>query len=175
VVEIYCERVRDLLARGGATSAGDLAVKQEPGGGGGMYVEGATELSVGGEEEMVAAMTAGLAARAVSATAMNAGSSRSHCVVTVRVASTALDGSSRAGKLCMVDLAGSERQDKTGASGVLLAEGAQINKSLSCGAAPARPLARSRSPPLPCRRCCLRRPPPHPRRVPPKLTCHLRL
>lgn len=36
------------------------------------------------------------------------------------------------GKLVLVDLAGSERAGKTGAAGTTLAEGALINKSLSC-------------------------------------------
>ena len=62
---------------------------------------------------------------------MNAASSRSHCIVTVAVEVTLPDGAAVSGKLRMVDLAGSERQDKTLAAGATLAEGAQINRSLS--------------------------------------------
>lgn len=83
------------------------------------------------EQQLVDIMQHGLAARAVSATGMNAQSSRSHCVVTVRVNARATDGTVLSGKLSMVDLAGSERQDKTGAAGQQLVEGSQINKSLS--------------------------------------------
>jgi hypothetical protein len=63
---------------------------------------------------------------------MNSESSRSHCIVTVVLERACLDGSVRCGRLCMVDLAGSERQSKTGAAATTLAEGCQINKSLSC-------------------------------------------
>ena len=66
---------------------------------------------------------------------MNATSSRSHAVLTLYVTITDTDDSdgndSRAAKLHLIDLAGSERQDKTGASGDQLKEGAAINKSLS--------------------------------------------
>ncbi|GBF99459.1 kinesin heavy chain [Raphidocelis subcapitata] len=133
VVEIYCERVRDLLDPLGRDN---LAIKQ--GRDGGMFVEGApgpgrgaTEVCVTDEAQLVGLMNAGLAARAVTATNMNATSSRSHCIVTVAVEKACPDGSTVAGKLRMVDLAGSERQDKTGAAGQTLVEGSQINRSLS--------------------------------------------
>ncbi len=66
-----------------------------------------------------------------AATCMNETSSRSHCIVTVTVEKSLPDGTVQQGKLCMVDLAGSERAEKTQASGQLLVEGSQINKSLS--------------------------------------------
>jgi kinesin family protein 5 len=66
---------------------------------------------------------------------MNEVSSRSHCIVTVTVEKALPDGTVQQGKLCMVDLAGSERAEKTQASGQLLVEGSQINKSLSESAA----------------------------------------
>lgn len=47
----------------------------------GIVVADATEVPVSGDRDCVELMQRGIAARAVSATAMNAGSSRSHCVV----------------------------------------------------------------------------------------------
>ncbi|KAG2487000.1 hypothetical protein HYH03_014372 [Edaphochlamys debaryana] len=129
VVEIYCERIRDLLGPGGAGGEG-LAVKEDPARG--VYIEGATEVGVTDEAQLEAVMAGGLAQRAVSATAMNEASSRSHCIVMLRVDKSLPDGTIRAGKLVLVDLAGSERADRTGAAGATLVEGSQINKSLSC-------------------------------------------
>lgn len=75
------------------------------------------------EEELTNVLEAGIANRSVSATDMNAESSRSHCVVYVMVERKNSDGTIHYGKLSMVDLAGSERQAKTGARGVTLDEG----------------------------------------------------
>lgn len=75
------------------------------------------------EKELIDVMEAGIANRSVSATEMNAESSRSHCIVYVMVERTNADGTIQYGKLSMVDLAGSERQAKTGARGATLDEG----------------------------------------------------
>ncbi len=76
--------------------------------------------------DIVGLMARGSANRHVGATAMNADSSRSHSIFTVRVeaADTGPDGQQklRAGKLNLVDLAGSERQSKTQAVGDRLKE-----------------------------------------------------
>ncbi|CAI7881077.1 unnamed protein product [Closterium sp. NIES-53] len=70
--------------------------------------------------------------RAVGATNMNQGSSRSHCMFLLTIQRTSVDGSSsQVGKIYLVDLAGSEKVDKTGAEGRLLDEAKMINKSLS--------------------------------------------
>ncbi|GMH36345.1 hypothetical protein BSKO_04213 [Bryopsis sp. KO-2023] len=124
-VEIYCERICDLLD----SRNYDLQVKQDSNRG--IYVAGATEVSVVGEDQLVALMEGAIANRSVSATEMNSGSSRSHCIVYIMVEKQKCDGSIQYAKLCMVDLAGSERQAKTGATGVTLDEGILINKSLS--------------------------------------------
>lgn len=83
------------------------------------------------EEDALNLLFLGDTNRAVSETAMNAASSRSHCIFTVSLESR------RAGsevvlrsKLHMVDLAGSERAHKTGAKGQLLREATYINTSL---------------------------------------------
>ena len=136
VSEIYCERLRDLLSP--AAEGDSLVIKEDPlrrvymgtGRQGslahahtalacrGVYVEGLSEVPVTSEAELVAFMQQGIANRAVSATAMNAESSRSHLIVTLRMTSTAPGGEHTCyGKLSIVDLAGSERQSKTLASG----------------------------------------------------------
>ena len=63
---------------------------------------------------------------------MNASSSRSHLVMTIRLNSTnRITDVETVGKLTLVDLAGSERQSKTGSSGDTLKEAQSINTSLS--------------------------------------------
>uniref|UniRef100_A0A672K842 Kinesin-like protein n=1 Tax=Sinocyclocheilus grahami TaxID=75366 RepID=A0A672K842_SINGR len=72
----------------------------------------------------------------VAATNMNETSSRSHAVFTIvftqrrRDQLTSLD-TEKVSKVSLVDLAGSERADSSGAKGMRLKEGANINKSLT--------------------------------------------
>ncbi|KAK9802991.1 hypothetical protein WJX73_005839 [Symbiochloris irregularis] len=128
VVEIYCERIRDLLVDG--INNANLTITQDKVRG--TMIVGATEAHVASEEEVLATMFQGLGNRAVASTQMNATSSRSHCIVTLmlkrRWDSTEDVAHS---KLCLVDLAGSERADKTHAVAQTLEEGKLINKSLS--------------------------------------------
>jgi kinesin family protein 1 len=81
-------------------------------------------------------MDEGNKARTVAATNMNETSSRSHSVFTLLLtqrrkdATTGMEGE-KVSRISLVDLAGSERANSTGATGVRLKEGAQINKSLT--------------------------------------------
>jgi hypothetical protein len=68
----------------------------------GIVVANATAQPVANERDCVELMQRGIAARAVSATAMNAGSSRSHCVVYLIVERAFADGRIECGKLCLV-------------------------------------------------------------------------
>ncbi|KAL3665129.1 hypothetical protein V7S43_009761 [Phytophthora oleae] len=83
------------------------------------------------EEDALNLLFLGDTNRAVSETAMNLASSRSHCIFTVSL-ETRKVGSEVVlrSKLHLVDLAGSERAHKTGAKGQLLREAAYINTSL---------------------------------------------
>ncbi|KAI9481059.1 MAG: hypothetical protein EXX96DRAFT_482414 [Benjaminiella poitrasii] len=77
-----------------------------------------------------------LKARTVAATNMNETSSRSHAVFTIFLTSSRFDSvanltTEKASRISLVDLAGSERANSTGATGVRLKEGANINKSLT--------------------------------------------
>ena len=83
------------------------------------------------EEDIIDLLDLGGKNRAVSATMMNAGSSRSHSLFTLYVQQKAADGTTKTGKLNLVDLAGSEKVAKTGAAGETLEEAKKINQSLS--------------------------------------------
>ncbi|XVF53918.1 hypothetical protein PTKIN_Ptkin05aG0138400 [Pterospermum kingtungense] len=77
-------------------------------------------------------MDIGFKNRAVSSTALNERSSRSHSIVTIHVRGKDLKaGTSLYGNLHLVDLAGSERVDRAEVTGNRLREAQHINKSLS--------------------------------------------
>ena len=98
------------------------------------FVVGLTEVPVKSAHDMIKVLKVGQRQRRVGATAMNEGSSRSHCILTIIVeTSEKVEGNViyRTGKLNLVDLAGSERQKKTGATGERLQEAKHINQSLS--------------------------------------------
>ncbi|KAA0173107.1 hypothetical protein FNF27_05456 [Cafeteria roenbergensis] len=125
-VEIYMERVRDLLDLRG----NNLSIRQDPTKG--VFVSGAREEYVASPEEMLSLVAQSAANRVVSATGLNTDSSRSHAVTTVTVEiRDEAEGAMRVGKLSLVDLAGSEMVRKTLATGLNLEEAKIINKSLS--------------------------------------------
>ena len=97
----------------------------------GLWVQDATEVYVGSEEEMQEVFQIGTENRTVGNTKMNAKSSRSHSlfIVTIFQRDCKTD-STKAGKLYFVDLAGSEKISKTGVEGQLLEDAKNINKSL---------------------------------------------
>jgi kinesin family protein 5 len=129
-VEIYQERIRDLLSP--TTPGSDNLQVGEEAAGGGVYIKGVSEFYVTSPEEMGELMRQGAENRATSATGMNAGSSRSHSLFLISLAqSNRATGTSTSGKLYLVDLAGSETVSKTGVSGQQLEELKKINKSLS--------------------------------------------
>lgn len=125
-MEIYMERIRDLLM----PQNDNLPVHEEKNRG--VYVKGLLEVYVSSVEEVYEVMRRGGNARAVSATNMNAESSRSHSIFVITVTQKNVEtGSMKSGQLFLVDLAGSEKVGKTGASGQTLEEAKKINKSLS--------------------------------------------
>ncbi|KAH7083269.1 P-loop containing nucleoside triphosphate hydrolase protein [Paraphoma chrysanthemicola] len=125
-MEIYMERIRDLLM----PQNDNLPVHEEKNRG--VYVKGLLEVYVASDDEVYEVLRRGGAARAVSATNMNAESSRSHSIFVVTVSQKNVEtGSQKSGQLFLVDLAGSEKVGKTGASGQTLEEAKKINKSLS--------------------------------------------
>lgn len=136
-MEIYMERIRDLLDKSSASSTSgslnqnqNLQIHEDKSRG--IYVQGLHQEYVTCTEEVCDVMRQGSSARAVAATNMNNESSRSHAIFVVVVTQKNLiTGSQKSGQLFLVDLAGSEKVNRTGAKGQTLEEAKQINKSLS--------------------------------------------
>ncbi|CAH2038502.1 unnamed protein product [Thlaspi arvense] len=98
----------------------------------GINVPEATLVPVSTTADVIYLMNLGQKNRAVSATAMNDRSSRSHSCLTVHVQGKDLtSGATLRGSMHLVDLAGSERIDKSEVTGDRLKEAQHINKSLS--------------------------------------------
>lgn len=125
-VEIYLEKIRDLLA----PAANNLSVRESRDRG--VWVAGTTEVCCASSDEMLAVMRLGGANRVIASTRMNNDSSRSHSVFIITIEQRNVGtGSTKSGKLFLVDLAGSEKVGKTQAKGQTLKEAQHINKSLS--------------------------------------------
>jgi kinesin family protein 1/kinesin family protein 3/17 len=131
--EIYNEIIYDLLddKPRQQTSGGGLQVKEHTVLG--IYVKGLQEIVVETSEKIKALMAQGASNRTTGSTQMNAESSRSHSVFTIKIHQKDADDETKNlfAKINLVDLAGSERASRTGAAGARLKEGANINKSLS--------------------------------------------
>lgn len=105
-----------------------------------MYVHNVNEVEVTCPEEAFELLNKGQKRRKVAHTVLNAESSRSHSVFTVRLVQAPLDATGQeilqdkdkvlVTQLCLVDLAGSERTNRTKNSGERLKEAGQINQSL---------------------------------------------
>jgi len=152
-LEIYNETIRDLLEdnqssvrrKPGSATKG-LEVRQHPTLG--TTVPGLREAAVGSCKEVFDLLEYGLERRNVSQTAMNATSSRSHCIFTFKTAVVAADKTSKMSQTHLVDLAGSERSKRSKAEGDRLTEGIAINKSLSTLARVISELSRKGQPPF---------------------------
>lgn len=135
MLEIYNEKIQDLLQPPGSRSKEGLRVREHPALG--VYVEGISKLEVKSYEEISAALEIGNQHRTIAATQMNATSSRAHTVLTISFTQTFNDPNTgqplnrKQSDINLVDLAGSERAAKTGATGDRLQEGSNINLSLS--------------------------------------------
>lgn len=128
MLEIYNERVKDLLGDGDEPAKG-LDIRH---GKKGVYVDGLATRPVNCMGDVTELMRQGQSRRSVGRTDSNAQSSRSHSLVLLNVTSEDIATRRRAlGKLVLVDLAGSERVNKSGVKGERLKEAQNINKSLS--------------------------------------------
>ncbi|KAF9092972.1 kinesin-like protein Klp8 [Mortierella sp. AD031] len=157
-MEIYCERVRDLL---NPKNKGHLKVREHPSLG--PYVEDLSKLMVTSFKDIESLMDEGNKARTVAATNMNETSSRSHAVFTVLLTQRRHDvltklETEKVSRICLVDLAGSERANSTGATGARLKEGANINKSLTTLGKVISALADASSAPAPTLKKTLKKP-----------------
>eukprot|EP00965_Chrysotila_dentata_P215517 6188819-Pleurochrysis_carterae.AAC.2 len=140
MVEIYNDRLFDLLASddassSGATTHGAMYAPPEPtlrvSPNGQVSVEGLRVELLTSPEAMPKLIARGAARRRTFGTLANATSSRSHMVLMLCARMVRSDGYSWSGKLLLCDLAGSERISQTGAEGARLREAQHINKSLS--------------------------------------------
>ncbi|XP_073116577.1 kinesin-like protein KIN-14M isoform X3 [Elaeis guineensis] len=129
MVEIYNEQVRDLLSSDGSQKRLGIVNTSQPNG---LAVPEASMYPVQSTSDVMDLMQTGLTNRAMSATALNERSSRSHSIVTIHVQGVDLKtGATLHGSLHLVDLAGSERVDHSQVTGDRLKEAQHINKSLS--------------------------------------------
>ncbi|XP_052141452.1 kinesin-like protein KIN-14D isoform X2 [Oryza glaberrima] len=129
MIEIYNEQIRDLLGSGGVQKKLGIQNTIQPNG---LAVPDATMCPVTSTSHVIELMQTGHDNRAMSATALNERSSRSHSVVTIHVRGQDLKtGNTLRGALHLVDLAGSERVDRSAVTGDRLKEAQHINKSLA--------------------------------------------
>ncbi|XP_004495728.1 kinesin-like protein KIN-14S [Cicer arietinum] len=130
MLEVYNEKIRDLLVENSAQPTKKLEIKQAAEGT--QEVPGLVEACVHGTEDVWELLKTGNRVRSVGSTSANELSSRSHCLLRVTVIGESLiNGQKTRSHLWLVDLAGSERVGKTEAEGERLKESQFINKSLS--------------------------------------------
>ncbi|XP_030545551.1 kinesin-like protein KIN-14S [Rhodamnia argentea] len=130
MLEVYNEKIRDLLVESTEQPAKKLEIKQAAEGT--QEVPGLVESRVFGTEEVWELLKSGSRVRSVGSTSANELSSRSHCLLRVTVkGENLINGQKTKSHLWMVDLAGSERVGRIEVEGDRLKESQYINKSLS--------------------------------------------
>uniref|UniRef100_A0A166GS57 Kinesin-like protein n=1 Tax=Daucus carota subsp. sativus TaxID=79200 RepID=A0A166GS57_DAUCS len=130
MLEVYNEKIRDLLVENSDQPPKKLEVKQSAEGT--QEVPGLVEACVHGTSEVWELLKSGSRVRSVGSTNANELSSRSHCLLRVTVTGeNLLSGHKTRSHLWLVDLAGSERVGKIEVEGERLKESQFINKSLS--------------------------------------------
>ncbi|XP_023807673.1 stAR-related lipid transfer protein 9 isoform X2 [Oryzias latipes] len=129
-LEIYNERVRDLLRGGEQKNRPSLRVREHPEKG--PYVQDLSQHVVSDCKQAMDLLEEGIANRITAATHNHDASSRSHAIFTIQYTQAILENnlpSEIVSKINLVDLAGSERADPN-YSRDRLTEGSNINKSL---------------------------------------------
>ncbi|XP_057344723.1 stAR-related lipid transfer protein 9 isoform X4 [Manis pentadactyla] len=129
-LEIYNERVRDLLKRSDQKKSYTLRVREHPEMG--PYVQGLSQHVVTNYKQVIQLLEEGIANRITAATHVHEASSRSHAIFMIHYTQAILENnlpSEIASKINLVDLAGSERADPSYGKDQI-AEGASINRSL---------------------------------------------
>ena len=131
MIEVYMEKVRDLLApRQRGQEPESLEIHEDPRRR--VYVKGASVHQVLSAERMMELLRAGNANRQTAETKMNETSSRSHAIMQISL-SQEFESVEKKDLECvvsLVDLAGSERQTKTESTGQQFEEAKKINHSL---------------------------------------------
>ncbi len=136
-MEIYNERIFDLLTDlGNPNAARDYTIAEEKDGRG-TFVRGLTEVEVRDENEVLNLLFRGELSRTTATHKLNKKSNRSHTIFTIYLQQRQRSGVSERvvhSKLHLVDLAGSERLKKTmdvGADDTIMKESMSINQSLT--------------------------------------------
>lgn len=139
-VQIYNNSVHDLLDEDDVRTRPPQTKIVREDGNKNMYVHAVTEVEVKSAEEAFELFQRGQRKRRVAHTALNAESSRSHSVFTIRLVQAPLDCEGEhvmqdkrvvcISQLSLVDLAGSERTNRTKNTGQRLREAGNINNSL---------------------------------------------
>ncbi|XP_023936954.1 kinesin-like protein KIF23 [Bicyclus anynana] len=139
-IEIYNNSVFDLLDDGPSITKNLQSKVIREDAASNMYVHGVTEVEIKSAEEAFDAFYLGLKRKRMAHTTLNAESSRSHSVFTIRLVQAPVDSMGEAviqnkeylsiSQLSLVDLAGSERTNRTKNTGQRLREAGNINKSL---------------------------------------------
>ncbi|KAG5497429.1 hypothetical protein JIQ42_03915 [Leishmania sp. Namibia] len=131
MIEVYMEKVRDLLApRQRGQEPEPLEIHEDPNRR--VYVRGASVHQVLSAERMMELLRKGNANRQTAETRMNETSSRSHAIVQITLSQefASVEKKDLECIVSLVDLAGSERQTKTESSGQHFEEAKKINHSL---------------------------------------------
>ncbi|XP_003475495.1 stAR-related lipid transfer protein 9 isoform X2 [Cavia porcellus] len=129
-LEIYNERVRDLLKQSDQKKSYTLRVREHPEMG--PYVQGLSQHVVTNYKQVIQLLEEGIANRITAATHVHEASSRSHAIFTIYYSQAIVENnlpSEIVSKINLVDLAGSERADPSYCKDRII-EGANINKSL---------------------------------------------
>ncbi|XP_050678779.1 uncharacterized protein LOC126975038 isoform X2 [Leptidea sinapis] len=126
-IEIYNEKIYDLLTISERRNTSNLAIREDSNGN--VYVKGATQAFVRSGEEAYDVMVAGKLNLQVAATGVHAESSRSHCIFTITLLKET-DGSCVSSSVRLCDLAGCERARRTRNTGTRMQESRAINSSL---------------------------------------------
>mmetsp|Transcript_68544 Transcript_68544/g.108050 ORF Transcript_68544/g.108050 Transcript_68544/m.108050 type:complete len:1004 (-) Transcript_68544:36-3047(-) len=132
MIELYNSNVRDLLANEKPPPKLEIKNEKMKDGSIGVRLDSVT-VDCTSVADLTKAVEKGFGNRKVTATAMNADSSRSHLMfmIFVKVKEKAESGRERSGKITIVDLAGSERLAKSQVTGDAQKEAIEINKSLT--------------------------------------------
>uniref|UniRef100_A0A8C5I442 Kinesin-like protein n=1 Tax=Gouania willdenowi TaxID=441366 RepID=A0A8C5I442_GOUWI len=129
-LEIYNERVRDLLRGGEQKKRTSLRVREHPEKG--PYVQDLSQHVVSDCKQAMELLEQGISNRMTAATHNHDASSRSHAIFTIQYTQAILENnlpSETVSRINLVDLAGSERADPQYCKD-RLTEGSNINKSL---------------------------------------------
>jgi kinesin family protein 13 len=132
MMEIYNEKIHDLLVAGSYQKEGGLKVRENKTLG--VYVEDLSKWPVQSFADISSKIEEGNRNRTIASTALNSTSSRAHTIITIelrQVDKTTDKAVSRHSVIYLVDLAGSERVGKSDTKGDRLKETCSINKSLS--------------------------------------------